>query len=179
MQLIQYTDKSALNENSEIADINKCNATDMNEIKSVINANVAETEQDLLDMQTYITTSTNSIRDSLDLLMTFDTDEVNTEQTWYNGRYIYRKVINVGALPDTSSISVAHNITNLGQFVKILGLAIRSSDNDTLPLPYITFNANNAGGIVMYVNNTSIVINTSTNRSAYNGYVILEYVKNY
>ena len=42
MQVIEYTNKSALNENADIADINKCNAVDMNEIKSVVNANASE-----------------------------------------------------------------------------------------------------------------------------------------
>lgn len=42
MQSISYTNKSALNQNSGIADINKCNATDMNEIKNVVNANATE-----------------------------------------------------------------------------------------------------------------------------------------
>lgn len=42
MQSISYTNKSALNANSSIADINKCNATDMNEIKTVVNANATE-----------------------------------------------------------------------------------------------------------------------------------------
>ena len=39
MAMINYADKVALNSNSGIADINKCNATDMNEIKSVVNEN--------------------------------------------------------------------------------------------------------------------------------------------
>lgn len=42
MQVISYTNKSALNENQDIADINKCNAVDMNEIKSVVNSNANE-----------------------------------------------------------------------------------------------------------------------------------------
>ena len=42
MQIINYTNKSALNLNSDIPDINKCNDTDMNEIKSVVNANSVE-----------------------------------------------------------------------------------------------------------------------------------------
>lgn len=37
MAQITYTNKVALNENQEIADINKVNASDMNEIKSVVN----------------------------------------------------------------------------------------------------------------------------------------------
>lgn len=42
MQTISYTDKSALNVNQDIADINKCNYSDMNEIKTVVNANASE-----------------------------------------------------------------------------------------------------------------------------------------
>ena len=37
MAKITYEDKVALYENEDIADINKCNADDMNEIKNVIN----------------------------------------------------------------------------------------------------------------------------------------------
>ena len=37
MAKITYTDKSPLNVNASVADINKCNASDLNEIKNVIN----------------------------------------------------------------------------------------------------------------------------------------------
>lgn len=39
MSKITYTDKVALNVNSDIADINKVNASDLNEIKQVVNSN--------------------------------------------------------------------------------------------------------------------------------------------
>lgn len=39
MSKITYTDKVALNINQDVADVNKCNATDLNEIKSVVNTN--------------------------------------------------------------------------------------------------------------------------------------------
>lgn len=39
MSKITYTDKQFLNQNPNIPDINKCNDTDMNEIKQVVNAN--------------------------------------------------------------------------------------------------------------------------------------------
>lgn len=42
MQSIGYTDKTALNVNSTVPDVNKCNADDMNEIKNVVNANASE-----------------------------------------------------------------------------------------------------------------------------------------
>lgn len=42
MQSINYTNKTALNINSDIADVNKCNASDLNQIKTVVNANASE-----------------------------------------------------------------------------------------------------------------------------------------
>lgn len=41
MAMINYADKVALNQNSNIADINKCNASDLNEIKKAFNNQVA------------------------------------------------------------------------------------------------------------------------------------------
>ena len=43
MGLITYADKSALNVNSGINDENKCNASDMNEIKNEVNTNASYT----------------------------------------------------------------------------------------------------------------------------------------
>lgn len=42
VQTITYDDKSYLNQNSDIADVNKINDTDMNEIKSVVNNNATQ-----------------------------------------------------------------------------------------------------------------------------------------
>lgn len=42
MQVITFADKSALNQNTSIADTNKCNASDLNQIKNVVNANATE-----------------------------------------------------------------------------------------------------------------------------------------
>ena len=42
MQSISYTNKTALNVNSSISDVNKCNAGDLNQIKTVVNANATE-----------------------------------------------------------------------------------------------------------------------------------------
>jgi hypothetical protein len=56
MSKITYDDKVALNVNSNIADINKVNASDMNEIKTVVNNN-ANTLDNLLS-NTYGTSQT-------------------------------------------------------------------------------------------------------------------------
>lgn len=57
MGKISYTNKVALNENPEVADINKVKAADLNEIKTVVNAN-----DDLRgDLSTLTTTSKTSV----------------------------------------------------------------------------------------------------------------------
>ena len=56
IQKISYSDKSYINENASVAAINKVQATDMNEIKSVVNNNA-----DLIyPVGTIITTNTNT-----------------------------------------------------------------------------------------------------------------------
>ena len=43
MPIITYADKSAINENPQIPDVNKVKDTDMNEIKNVINNTIIQT----------------------------------------------------------------------------------------------------------------------------------------
>lgn len=89
----------------------------------------------------------------------------------------YRKVIDIGSLPNNATKATAHSISNLDMIVDLRGTAVRISDKDTLPIPYVTFNANNSGGILLNANSTYVNVTTSTDRSAYKGYIILEYTK--
>lgn len=89
---------------------------------------------------------------------------------------LYRKIVDCGVLPDNNSIEIKHGITNLGRIVNFTGTAVRF-DNDTLPIPYTTFNEANFGGISTYVDANKIVIRTVSNRSGYNAYMIIEYTK--
>ena len=57
VQTITYDDKSYLNQNQDIAAVNKCNDTDMNEIKSVVNNNATELSNVITINQTYATAS--------------------------------------------------------------------------------------------------------------------------
>ena len=159
MQTITYSNKSTLYANGSIPDANKVNAADMNEIKSVVNSNANETENLFGGLFDYSTT------------------ENDTGQTWINNKPIYRKVVEFGNLPNNTSKTVAHGISNLETFVKCDFIATRSSDKDTLFIPYSTFNTNNTGGIIFYMNSVNIYATTVSDRSAYNGVIILEYTK--
>lgn len=103
----------------------------------------------------------------------FDTSETVTSKIWTNGKPIYRKVVDLGALPDTSSKNVAHNITGFDEFITISGF---TSDGTTrFPLP--AGNPASAGAINLHVTATNVVITTGTNRLAHDGIAIIEYTK--
>ena len=95
--------------------------------------------------------------------------------TWL-GKPLYRKVVDYGPLPNNDTIMVNHNIKDIGRITQFSGVAVRS-DNDTLYIPYVTFNELNMGGILIYMTNETIGIRTTNDRSKYSAYIIVEYTK--
>lgn len=103
----------------------------------------------------------------------YSTDEEDTLLLWVDGKKIYRKVIDIGALPNSTTKQVAHGIT-YDTIVSLKGIC-SDSDNTYLPLPAVATASQYA--IELSVDNTNVVITTAQNRSAFSGYVILEYTK--
>ena len=122
MSKITYADKVTLNENPNVADVNKVKASDMNEIKNVVNAND--------DKFNY-------------------TQEEQRIGTWINGKPIYRKTFvvsitghyaTVGNIPNLDIItscnsylhrdgSEYHSINNWGQTDQDFGTAYRHNND--------------------------------------------------
>lgn len=106
MAKITYADKVALNENPSIADINKVNAADMNEIKTVVNGLVVNTNSNSQE-SSYSSDYINNIN-------TYSTDETLTGKYWINGKPIYRKVIVLSTYVDIPrSWTTVTNISSL------------------------------------------------------------------
>lgn len=104
----------------------------------------------------------------------YSLNEVATGKTWIDGKPIYRKVVNIGALPNATEKFVPHGISNLDIFTSISGYA--TSNQTTIPLPYTV--PDNTVRISLYGNVNNVAINTNENLSAYNAtYAILEYTK--
>ena len=80
-------------------------------------------------------------------------------------------------MPNNTTLTVNHNITNLDRIVNAYGYSIRSSDGDVLPIPYVTFNEKNYGGINYFITVEYIAITTRNDRSSYYAYMVLEYTK--
>ena len=106
----------------------------------------------------------------------YSTDEVVTDKVWM-GKPVYRKVVDCGALPDTTGKLVAHNISNISFITNIKGIG-KQTNGDYLILPYLFYQNNSNISISIYANNTNIGIQTYSDRTdVTETYVILEYTK--
>lgn len=94
-------------------------------------------------------------------------------------RQVYRKTINFGALPNTTSKSVAHGIIVNGgtSWTRIYGAATNPTAPSGIPLPYASPTL--ANNIEVSVTSTNVVVTTGSNRTAFTTcYIVLEYLQN-
>lgn len=104
----------------------------------------------------------------------YSTSEVSTGFTWTDGKTIYKKTVSIGALPNTTTKSTAHGITNLSYVILVQGMA--STSTNFFPLPYLS-TSSLTFGIGVSVQGSNIVTETGADRSGYTGYVTLFYTK--
>ena len=124
---------------------------------------------------TYTNELTQQINDSFKENNVYSTTET-VVGTWM-GKPLYRKVIDIGNLPNANSKSVNHGISNLGIVTKYYGTA--ESSDSSIPIPYTYPSATGANyGIGLDpVTSTTITVVTGVDRSGYTGHVVLEYTK--
>ena len=104
------------------------------------------------------------------IIMDYSTSEINTGAKWIDGSTIYKKTISCGALPNNTSTTTAHNISNLLSVIKIEGYAEATQTNYFTPLPM--------SDVDVYANETNIIITSTSDRSAYQfSYITLYYTK--
>lgn len=107
----------------------------------------------------------------------YSTSEVDTGYTWVNGKHIYKKTINCGALPNTTTKTVAHGVSDIARIIKFEGWAYKSASDPDFPLPYVSPNATNSVGLAITPND-SINITTGSDRSTWTeSYVTMYYTK--
>ena len=105
----------------------------------------------------------------------YSTSEIKTNNVWIDGKPIYRKVISCGALPNSTSKLVNHNISDIDNS-RIYGFAVRTSDKREFPLPFS--GVYGSGNIQIDLTSTQIQITTDVDRSSFNeSYIIVEYTK--
>lgn len=109
------------------------------------------------------------------ITMDYSTTEVNTGVKWIDGSAIYKKTINIGALPNSTTKNTAHNISNLGQVLRIEGFT--TNGTNTYELPRVMIGGTQYQAQIQ-VNSTNIQIDTGDDLSSYTTtYVTLYYTK--
>lgn len=157
MSKITYANKVAINENTEIPDINKVTDSDMNEIKAVVNNN----DDELITINTKLTNAT-----------TYSTDEIRVG-TWIDGKPIYRKVIPTGQISSALK-TVAHNISNINKITNIYGLLYNNNEWFVIPRVSDSSVINQVG---LSANKTNVILTVGSAANFNDSNVILEYTK--
>lgn len=110
----------------------------------------------------------------------YSTTEQKTPFTWIDGKPIYRKTINFGALPNATAKNVAHGISNLDEVVKLEGL-IRNNriaaNPEWMNVPLVYRGSDSAYNSATLVSLTDVQFNCTQDRSHYSAYVTIWYTK--
>lgn len=116
---------------------------------------------------------------NLENLFKYSTDETPIG-TWTDGKILYRKVINIGALPNAEAKVYTWNIPNIKSVVGFKMYAFDTANDSILSLPYVYPSVQYIDYWITleYVKTNSVLIITGTNRSGFTGVIILEYTKN-
>ena len=99
----------------------------------------------------------------------------------FDGKPMYQKLINFGALPNSSIKEVAHNITNIDKIVYIDGFCY--SRSNPLNAASLNYSANTTATLKYCTSlstetNNKIRIETTSDFSTWDAYVLLRYTKN-
>lgn len=108
----------------------------------------------------------------LNELPAYSETEVLTSRRWVDNKPIYRKVIDMGNLPDTDTKVVDAGIVGLGEITEIYGTTITTTGY--LPLPYLS---PSGGEIKLWFDSGNVNLTTTNDRQLLTGLVVLEYTK--
>ena len=95
--------------------------------------------------------------------------------TWIDGKPLYQKTIQLGTLPNNTTIDYPHNILDVKSFLYIECVAVHKTTNVTILLNDVTSDRTNASRVVAFQNN--IKLSTTNDLSSYDGYATIRYTK--
>jgi len=105
----------------------------------------------------------------------FSTEEINTGVKWVDGKDIYKKTVNCGALPNATTKQVPHGITDIDTIIRFHGGA-RTAAGTFMP-----FNIARPDGLTLMigadVTTSNIQIFTGSDRSSMTGEATIYYTK--
>lgn len=110
------------------------------------------------------------------IILDYSTSEINTGAKWVDGSAIYKKTVDIGTLPNSTTKTVAHGISNLDYCIQFWGTAKNSSGNHIV-LPWPSKDVVSSA-IELTITSTDVSITTADGwPAAYSGYVTLYYTK--
>lgn len=102
----------------------------------------------------------------------YSTTEQKTGGTWIDGKPIYRKVVDCGALTNNTPKNVAHNIQNISFVVNYYAISANGTDWMSLPASW------SSAMVGISVDLTNIILRPYSDRRSYTTtYAIIEYTK--
>lgn len=107
--------------------------------------------------------------------LVYSQNEIDTGKIWINGKKIYRKVINCGALPNNSTKTIPINITDIDEITNLIAIASSKTYSLTISLPFCDINGT---AMAVHRRKNEIVLATNLDASIYTeSFVVLEYIK--
>lgn len=109
--------------------------------------------------------------------MDLSTTEQATGIKALNGKMIYSKTLNnVATLPNASSKTLAHGISNFSSVWFVYGISSSTTTGEQIPLPYASPTASDS--VSVKVDSTNVTITTGNDKTAFNtGHITLYYTK--
>ena len=125
-----------------------------------------------IDFQNETTPISDTNLNSIQEISVYSTNELEIGK-WIDGKPLYRKVISFGALPNNTTKSMAHNISNLKRVVKLEGFAGSSQNLGGITLPHAT-----STPVALFADNTNVNVKTNNDATAYTeAYIYIYYTK--
>ena len=95
--------------------------------------------------------------------------------TWIDGKPLYEKTVEFGALPNNATKDVLHNVANVNLMVKCDGIAYNSS-YEVITVPYANVDSYTYQ-LQFYADRTKVSIKTKINFTDYTGIITIRYTK--
>ena len=108
--------------------------------------------------------------------MDYSTSEQDTGCKWIDGKKIYKKTIDFGALPNASIKNVDHGVANIARVVKIDGI-ISFGSNNWSNIPLVYQGVDSIYNAEFQVTTTQVHCATSKDRSKLSAIITFYYTK--
>lgn len=108
--------------------------------------------------------------------MDYSTSEQDTGCKWIDGKKIYKKTIDFGALPNASIKNVDHGVANIARVVKIDGI-ISFGSNTWSNIPLVYQGVDSVYNAEFQVTTTQVHCATSKDRSNLSAIITVYYTK--